>query len=256
MSCLGSYKLGDTTTSGEVIALIHGQSMSVLVFEDANGRTSWETKLDPPAPREAQVHNLHSRLFGRAGRIKDTDMRREIENELARALFRALHEGDAETAISHFVDVEARIAQDALVRARLIYAATGCVGAAFLVVILASLRAYTGDTPVGELLMGAGVGAAGAWVSVVQRSWKLRIAPFELPLYLAFQGATRIALGALFGGFAVVAIKAGLVLAPLAETSWGLAALSFAGGASERLIPELLRGTESVVLHESRSPES
>jgi len=243
--CLGTYKVGDTTKSGEVVKIIHGQSCDVLVFEDANGHTSWETRIDPLPIREVKVHSLFNRLYARASTIKDKKLRTQVENELARALFRGLSESDEKLALGHFVDVAHRISQEALVKARVIYAIAGCC-VAFPVAVAATISsAYSTDVSTRQVLIGIAMGVGGAWVSVVQRAWKLSVRPFELPHYLAFQGVTRILLGALFGGFVVVALKAGLLLTILSETSWGLAVASFVGGASERLVPELLKDAES-----------
>jgi hypothetical protein len=122
----------------------------------------------------------------------------------------------------------------------MLYAATAC-GVAAVIAAASTVAAYMSSASTREVLTGIAMGVAGAWVSVVQRAWKLKVRPFERPQYLAFQGATRIVLGAVFGGFVVIALRAGLLLTILKDTSWGVAVASFIGGASERIVPELLR---------------
>ena len=95
-----------------------------------------------------------------------------------------------------------------------------------------------------DLLVGAVFGVGGAWVSILERAQRLTLKPFEPPSYFAFQGATRIILGAVFGVFIVIVLKAGLVLTILHDTSWGLACAAFVAGASERLVPEMVRSIE------------
>ena len=70
-----------------------------------------------------------------------------------------------------------------------------------------------------DLLVGAVFGVGGAWVSILERAQRLTLKPFEPPSYFAFQGATRIILGAVFGVFIVIVLKAGLVLTILHDTS-------------------------------------
>ncbi len=241
--CVGSYRIGDITKTGETISLIHGQSLNVLVFEDANGRTGWETETTTSHEHDTKIHDEFNRLFSRCGVIKSVARKDRLTGELCRALFRALCESELPAAVGHFGGVEARIGQEAMFAARVIYATSGCVVALLLWVLVGIVAYwYSAHETVTVLVLAAGAGSVGAWVSVMQRARKLTVRPFEEPYYLAFQGGSRIVLGAVFGAFMVVAVKAGLAFSILADTSWGLSAGAFIGGASERLVPELLDG--------------
>src|SRR2546425_832238 len=179
--CLGTYRVGDTTKSGESVKLIHGQSVDVFVFEDMNGRINWETRVDPPPLREVGVHNLFNRLHSRASALKNAEQRAILDNELARALFRALCEADEVLALAHFGDVETKMNQEALVRSQIIYAVSGCCMAAAIAAASGLLIVFVTDLSAKQVLVGVGMGVGGAWVSVVQRAWKLTVRPFEAP---------------------------------------------------------------------------
>ena len=79
---------------------------------------------------------------------------------------------------------------------------------------------------------------------MLQRAAKLRVGLFEPPHYLAFQGATRTLLGAVFGAFVFASVTAGFLLSLALNDPWAMMALSFIGGVSERFVPELLKDIE------------
>ena len=191
MSTLGNYRIGDKAESGE-IKLIHGQSADALVFTDIEGRINWETREDPLPPRHAAVLAQFEDLHSLTDMIPNTTQKVAMKNVLARALFRALCETDEKLALEHLTASQEDIRKRILVRARILYAAAGfgvAVGFVALVVVLGPVAAIAQGWS--ELLLSAGAGAVGAWVSIIQRAWQLTLESFEPPHYLAFQGAAR-----------------------------------------------------------------
>ena len=242
-SSLGSYGIGDKAKSDREIKMIHGQSVDVLVFEDVDGRINWETREEPLSASHSAVLARFEKLYALTAMVWNKEQQRVLDNALARALFRALSDASQKSAFEHFTAIREEIVKRVLIRARIFYVASGfCFAVALVAVAVVGAVATEAETR--TLLVSMGVGAVGAWVSIVQRAWRLTIESFEPPHYLAIQGATRVILGAVFGVFVVVAMKADWVLTMLNDSSWGIASAAFVAGASERLVPEMMRGIE------------
>jgi hypothetical protein len=84
------------------------------------------------------------------------------------------------------------------------------------------------------------------------RSNTIEISPFKRHLFTAFQGASRIGLGALFGFVFVCCVKANILLGILSEKPSGLFAFSILAGFSETFVPELLKRMETEATKSSR----
>ena len=93
-------------------------------------------------------------------------------------------------------------------------------------------------------ILGVIGGIIGSAVSIFARSNTIEISPFKQNFFTAFQGASRIALGALFGFVFVCCVKANILLSILSEKPTGVFAFSILAGFSETFVPELLKHME------------
>ena len=92
--------------------------------------------------------------------------------------------------------------------------------------------------------MGLIGGIIGSAVSIFARSNTIEISPFKQNVFTAFQGASRIFLGGLFGFVFVCCVKANILLSILSAKPTGLFAFSILAGFSETFVPELLKHME------------
>lgn len=95
------------------------------------------------------------------------------------------------------------------------------------------------------LLASASAGTVGALASVLEKLRKLEALRYPGALESGFAGGVRILVGIIFGTVAYTAAICGVALSALLSVSAGVLLIGFAGGASERLIPEIVEGLES-----------
>lgn len=239
------YDVGDSHPSGGKVDFICGHSDDVIVFLDSAGLLQWETALTILTDVQRLVHQEFDRLYGLVTAWIPKPRRRPHIHALGSALFLALSEPDGTKAVGHFADLSGRILHEAQRQGRLAYFLAGTVGAVGVSAIAVGLIALIPDVTFREIASGAVAGSFGAWTSILQRSSKLRLDPFETSPHLRFQGATRIALGIVFGLVAVAAIRSGILFPAAASDVWLQSIVVFLAGFSERLVPELLGRLEA-----------
>ena len=166
---------------------------------------------------------------------------------LGKALFRALDSSPPEDGLDAvFGPVDDFVTERCEQPARLAYLLSFVKAAAILVGVLTVLLFFVGDATGRDVLLGALAGALGATVSVAQRG-KLLAVDTEAPEALVrLQAGSRAYLGAVFGAFLVVAVKADIVMG-VADNSFALVVMAAAAGFSERLVPDLIRNLESTL---------
>ena len=92
----------------------------------------------------------------------------------------------------------------------------------------------------GLIFLGCAAGTIGSLVSTLQRVQSLEYRRFMSWFHIAWQGFTRVVLGMTFGGIAVVAMQADLLLGAFKQDMFAIFVAAMAAGFSERLIPDLL----------------
>jgi hypothetical protein len=96
-----------------------------------------------------------------------------------------------------------------------------------------------------DFFIAAGLGGAGALVSVTQRFRRIPIEPYSSGFYISVAGVSRIFVGAVFGAVFLLFQNAGLLLSAANGNPSLLYSAAFVAGFSERMIPEILERFES-----------
>src|SRR5207253_984748 len=133
--------------------------------------------------------------------------------------------------LNYFVDVAEHIETRALDIARFIYVASGFsfAFAASIVCVIAYISPWLSDT-LKTMVIGTLGGIIGSALSVFARSNSLKISPYKQRRFSAFQGMSRIALGALFGFIFVCCVKGNVLLGMISDKPYALFAFSILAG--------------------------
>lgn len=102
-----------------------------------------------------------------------------------------------------------------------------------------------------DVILGTAVGSLGALVSVLQRSDELRIDVSAGSRVHYFEGALRMGVGAIAGFLFALAIKSNILLGAVNNSQRSLSLLlviCIVAGASERLLPSLIRQLEGTLV--------
>lgn len=244
------YKNGDACETGQIIETILGQSTVAVVYTTKDRFMRWEyfeNNGDLPDSHLPAV-SCFDALLGDIVVSVPARYQSRAEEELGSALFAALDNADSSQHLQCFDTVKRYIKAVATQHARFVYVITG-FGVALLLV-LAGAGAYfiIGQRfPDLKLLLLAGVGGGlGALLSILFRADNLDLDSRAHAKYLAFQGASRVALGVLFGALFVAARRANLVAGAIPEAAEPMLVCSVVAGFSERFVPEIMRSIESL----------
>ena len=235
------YKPGDLLSgSGEEIERVVGQGPHTCVVITRNHQIRWEfprgsdtpLRLRPAIDTLAKLSSLGRLVYRKHHR--DT-----LRSDLAEALW-ASFETPAEhhDVLGAFSDVRHRLES----RWGRIASVAHCASALLFLLLFLLLL-----TPAAALIFGkqsytaavAG-GAIGAFLSVMERTRRLRVDDWTQLWYWSFEGALRVLFGALSGGIMGVVIHLNLFSG---SAQWGMDGLFLAGivgGFVERLVPSLL----------------
>jgi hypothetical protein len=121
----------------------------------------------------------------------------------------------------------------------LISIAVACV--ACILLFIGFLCASTSNDIVKTVILCSLAGIVGATVSILQRSSDVKPEPFSSGGLLAFQGATRVFLGVVFGALVPICAKANIALGLANDNLFALFIVAFFSGINERFVPDLIK---------------
>lgn len=234
------YKPGAKDSFGNQIGIVIGLHRNMVVYITVSQRVGWQYDVLPehlrPAVVEFQIlEGLANHCFSNSNRL-----RRTATDLLAKSLYSGLLCEEGQNPKEKFDEARRFVVDRACGRARLYYVSWSMLCAAsFGLAILFHTRWHLPGIP----LVGILGGLLGALISIIQRGWKLPVDPLASVYQLSAQGLIRVALGAIFGAFLVIASKANLTLGNIASDSWALFGFSTAAGFSERFVPDLLKNS-------------
>jgi hypothetical protein len=240
--------VGEADRYGKKIDFIIARSTEVIVYTVEGGDLMIDTASEVPTKREQEILKSYGRLYSFVLIALQKDKAVPLKRDLGAALFLAISDKDGTCAPDdYFTDVSEHIHSRALDIARFVYVVFGLLFA--LVVSLAFYLGYVfplqdfAQAP--STILGAIGGMIGSALSVFVRSSDLQISPYKQRVFSAFQGMSRIALGALFGFIFVCCVKANILLGVLSDQPFGILAFSILAGFSETFVPELLKRMET-----------
>jgi hypothetical protein len=245
-----NLRVGETDRGGDKISFIIGWNDQVMVYMVEGDHLKIHAASDRPTEREIEILRVFDRLYALISLTLRKGKTLSLKHDLAGALYHALSDRDATCPVSeYFTDVSEHIHTRALDAARFVYVVSGFATAftGSLLLCLLYLSLWTQGATIPALLLGAIGGAVGSAVSIFARSNSVEISPFKEHVFTAFQGASRIALGALFGFVFVCCVKANILLGVLSDKTAGLFAFSILAGFSETFVPELLKRMETEI---------
>lgn len=245
-----NLRVGETDHSGDKISFIIGWNAHVMIYMVEGDHLKIHAAPDRPTEREIEILKIFDRLYSLISLSLRKGKTLSLKHDLGGALYHALSDRDATGPVSeYFTDVSEHIHTRALDAARFVYVLSGFATALICSVILwlLYLSPWTQGATISILLLGGIGGAVGSAVSIFARSNTVEISPFKESVFTAFQGASRIALGALFGFVFVCCVKADILLGVLSDKPSGLFAFSILAGFSETFVPELLKRMETEI---------
>jgi hypothetical protein len=226
---------------------VFGSGKDFMVFMDKSGRVRIEYR--EISPDQASVVQEFKRLQNLAeASLPETYMytAKQILGDELSVAFRTKAPVDIGPLFqSSWEFIEKRAG--AIVRSR--YVLWNVVFAVILLVVLLVVDTFFpfedidlrfSQPSIHDILVAAMAGSIGALVSVMQRGQTLEYQRFVTGAHMAFQGLVRIMLGIIFGGLAVIAVKAQIALGIIHGNQYSIFILCVAAGFSERFIPDLL----------------
>jgi hypothetical protein len=243
---IGRLKVGEPCSTGQIIASILGQSTKVTVFTTTDNHLRWQyhdNDGDIPDDRIPALNEFES-LMTEINVFVPTHAKPEVYKRLGKAFFTSLNAKDSTGSLSNFDSVKSLISQSSTQRARFIYTACALGTAVFVIIVLLLVERFLAS-PNTVYFYGAVFGAAGAAVSVMQRSRDLEL-DVRLPdqsLYL--QACIRVVLGLIFGLVFILASKANLIMGTINNDLLALCVFALVAGFSERMIPDLIERLET-----------
>ena len=233
------------------------RSRNYAVWIDEHGDLAWQTddELDREIEEKVDAADLKA-VYDQAAMLRAcsvqhlTDVQRNTVRVMVGEGLGRLFEFDAKGALQ-MLD---KAAGYALARnqevARMWYLCATGFAAAFFALLLGVGWLYRGSIPnlIGEnafyLSLGSCAGALGAFFSILTRVGTTPLDPSAGWRLHFLEGFGRILVGSLGALFAQIAIKLGLLLTMLDKGHAGLFFVAFIAGASERLVPSLIKKVE------------
>jgi len=240
-------RVGQPDKRGQNITFIVGRSTELIVYLIDDDHLKFDTATDAPTARELEILKQYDRIYSYISLALKKDKARPLKVDLGSALFRALSDKSGTCSCAdYFVDVAEHIQTRALDIARFIYVISGFILALVLAVILgiAYISPWVPADLGKTIILGCLGGTIGSALSVFARSNTLKISPYKQHSFSAFQGMSRIALGALFGFIFVCCVKGNILLGMISDKPFALFAFSILAGSSETFVPELLKRME------------
>jgi hypothetical protein len=188
-----------------------------------------------------------------------------IRRLLGEGVARLLDDSSSANAMSILDQADKYLRDRSVERGRIWYISSAAVTTALIMLSTILLWAFRGGLQpnIGhtalETSLGAGVGSLGAFISILLRVNKLNIDSLAGKTVHLFEGAVRIITGTTGALLVALAVKSDLVLGALngqEKTLSLLAAICIVAGASERILPNLIKNVEGTVLGDSSAKDS
>jgi hypothetical protein len=252
------FKEGDTEpTLGKKIKVLIYHARLFIVYIDNEDFVEWATTDEYGSPHEivGSVLNRVGYLEARSESLLDPTHVLPFRRLLGESLARALLERKSENALGMLDLAEKYMIARGDERARTWYLSAATIVTMFLTIVLAIIWSRRGSmtTALGEngfqVVIGAGVGSLGALLSIITRSNKISMDASAGWKVHYLESAARVVVGVVGALLVTLAIKANLVLpSNSAANSLPLIMLiCIIAGASERLVPNLIKHIESTV---------
>jgi hypothetical protein len=241
-------KVGAKNSGGQIVSEILGQSARVCCYFTQDNQVRWEYYdhggTVPPAMMRA------IRVFDTAlSKVRSSipaGMRRPHYAHVAKSLFSALDSNDPDQIAVSFQDIE-RTLKEAC-EAPICYTLAGIGCSLLLAAVTLLLEKWHGSAESSEYYWAAICGLTGGTLSILQRASQLWSHPGTPQATVIIQGCSRALIGGIFGVVSLMLIKGGFVLSFLHDLSAAVPAVAFVAGASERLVPEMAKTVERMVV--------
>jgi hypothetical protein len=222
-------QVGERDRYGNKISFIVGRTAHLLVYMVDGDNIAIDSTSDQQTERELEIVKVFNRLDSLITLAFQKRKASSPRYDLAGALYVALSSKDSTRSVNeYFADISEHITTRALDAARFVYVLSGFATAvsASLILYAFYISPWARSGTISATILGAIGGIIGSGVSIFARSNTIKISPFKQRVFTAFQGASRIALGALFGFVFVCCVKANILLGVLSDKTPGLFAFS------------------------------
>lgn len=238
------YKVGDVGPAGVKIAHIHGESNSILVYEDSDGRILYFVDADELSNAQAEAVRYFDNLTQQVFDILPKSYWKRWQQVIGPALFQSLQARDVEKSRAAYEEPQRLVVDKCTTYRRVHYWLSALIASVSLGVVLLAFYWWYPIVSQRFYALCTVFGIAGALTSVMQRAGAVEVGDREDRAGLWIRGTSRVVVGGLFAAFFVVASKANLVLGIATSGPWVFLAFSFLSGISERFVPELISQVE------------
>jgi hypothetical protein len=178
---------------------------------------------------------------------------------LGESIARLLQDRNSKSASVMLDKAEVFLTERSRERARMWYLSASVVATAIMIVgglflwanrQVVAVGLKLGDSAI-DVMVGAAAGSLGALISILQRSDELETDVSAGPSVHYFEGAVRILIGVTAGLIFALAIKSNILLGAVNKSEQALTILlviSIIAGASERLLPNLIKQIEGTLI--------
>ncbi|MFC2953216.1 hypothetical protein ACFOOP_14870 [Marinicaulis aureus] len=241
--------VGHSDGAGHIVKEILGQSVRAASYVTDHDHLRWKYHADagnlPPKLLPA-VSNFDA-LLTRIKKNVPKEFRRPYYDQVGKSLYLALDDGDPDNIDMHFSDIKRQLQE--IIKAPVLYALAGA-GLSFILVFGCFLTyRYCSDPLLSEYSQYIGMGALGSMLSLLQRSREVWPFSSSGSVWVIVQGATRPFIGGVIAIGLALLVKANLMMGSLVTTPYTLLAMSFFVGLSERIIPEISKNIERVMVN-------
>lgn len=252
---------------GKTIALIIFKSVPCIVFIDEQRTLTWLTNSDygDYAEEFGDVMGRIDSLLSIPRDLLSENQREVFQRQVGCALARLLDDKEADNANLMLDKADAYLRTRTTERARIwflssafLVTAIALLGGTLFLIFRDRIQQRLGVSAF-EIGLALPMGALGAFFSMVLRLTKLDIDALAGATVHYFEGAVRVIAGMTGGLFVALCVKGNIVLGVINATDKKLAVLlvlaGFAG-ASERLVPNMIKKVEGTLIPDSSERNS
>jgi hypothetical protein len=245
------------------------KTRTFIVYLDDEFNVQWVTDMaeDEYASDFGAVTSRECYLeeIGKGEQLLLPNQRCSFQRLLAQSIARVLDDGNSDNAKEILNKAESFLKARTTERARkwFISATAISTGVALTGILLLWIFRNGAISRIGmtafEMAIATGTGALGALISVVLRLGKLNVDAFAGKEVHYFEGVMRV-IGGMAGALLIgLAIKSGLILGTINSSENSLTlllAVSIVAGASERIVPNLIKQVEGTMFKSEPDPKS